>query len=116
MSITQWPPTSNGTLVWASSGALRCVLWNGSATFNIYQRTNTSSPWTNSDCWTRYEVRDAFHAHDIAVEHMEQESPAHPGPFAHGRSGLLYCTACLASAPDLDALQTAPCYATNFED
>lgn len=35
---------------------------------------------------------------------------------ATGRSGKVYCTNCLASAPTVDELQSKPCYADNYED
>lgn len=71
--IEKYPPTSHGDLIWASPDSLRCVLWNRSATFNVYERAAVSSTWRNVDAWTTYDVTDEETASKVAATHMEED-------------------------------------------
>lgn len=55
----------NGYVVAADDWMNFVVVWNGSATFNVWsQRSQTD--WAECEGFTHYEVKDAFHAKQIA--------------------------------------------------
>ena len=55
----------NGYVVAADDWMNFVVVWNGSATFNVWSQRSTTD-WAECEVFTHYEVRDAAHAKLIA--------------------------------------------------
>ena len=42
--------------------------WHGGKTINIYQRTNSSFDWVNTDCFTDMDIKNIEDATDAVVD------------------------------------------------